>query len=116
TRDVFQRADLFLDREHDLEGEINRFLDLVFGHPFHTPRRDEHGMFVAYAAALRSGDLSRQVGAALFSKTGELIAVGANDGPAPGGGLYWPGPNDERDWKQGFDWNERARERLVDGI
>lgn len=35
-------------------------------------------MFMAYAASLRSGDLSRQVGAAIADKSGALLAVGCN--------------------------------------
>jgi deoxycytidylate deaminase len=75
-------------------------------------------MFLAYSASLRSGDLSRQVGAAVVSQEYEVIATGANDVPKFGGGQYWNGdPNDERDWKRGYDSNKREiREILEDTL
>jgi deoxycytidylate deaminase len=45
-------------------------------------------MFAAYSASLRSACLSRQVGAAITAKSGEVIATGCNDVPKAGGGLY----------------------------
>jgi deoxycytidylate deaminase len=41
-------------------------------------------MFMAFSSALRSADLSRQVGA-VIAKNGDLIASGANDVPKFGG-------------------------------
>ena len=46
-------------------------------------------MFMAFASALRSADLSRQIGA-VIAHDNEIIATGANDCPKSGGGLYWP--------------------------
>lgn len=46
-------------------------------------------MFLAFAAALRSADLSRQVGA-VVARNEDILATGANDCPKAGGGLYWP--------------------------
>ena len=62
--------------------EIGRFVDLVFGKPFETPTADELGMYFARAAALRSADLSRQVGAVIMRNPGEIIAIGYNDVPS----------------------------------
>ena len=45
-------------------------------------------MYEASSAAANSACMSRQVGAAIVSKNGELIAVGWNDVPRFGGGLY----------------------------
>ncbi len=45
-------------------------------------------MYAADAAAANSACMSRQVGAAIMSKTGELISVGRNDVPKFKGGLY----------------------------
>ena len=45
-------------------------------------------MYAAASAARNSACLSRQVGAAVTSSTGELLAVGWNDVPQSGGGLY----------------------------
>lgn len=111
TRDTFELADVFVpvgDRE-----QTHRFLDLVFGDPFRTPTPEEHAMFIAYATSLRSADLSRQVGSAILSTEGDLVAVGANDVAAPGGGLYWPSKHDARDYKLGHDINERRRDEFV---
>lgn len=111
TRDTFGLADVFVAPRD--ERELRRFLDLVFSCPFHTPRRDEHAMFLAYASSLRSADLSRQVGAVLASAAGDVIALGANDVPRSGGGLYWPGPDDQRDHVRGYDENVRKRRDLI---
>jgi deoxycytidylate deaminase len=73
-------------------------------------------MFLAYASSLRSGQLGRQVGAAITTKTGDLLAVGCNDVPKPGGGLYWPGPNDNRDHILGFDTNDKQRNKIIDQL
>jgi deoxycytidylate deaminase len=67
---------------------------------------------------LRTADLSRQVGAAIFSPSGEIIALGTNEVPKAGGGSYWTGDNhDHRDWVQGYDPNDqRQAEILIDVI
>ena len=44
--------------------------------PYVTPLFDEFAMFMAFAAALRSADLSRQVGA-VVGKSNEIISTGA---------------------------------------
>lgn len=104
TRDTFTLADVFLqDGQRD---QLERFFDLLFGAPFTTPTPDEHAMFLAYAASLRSAQLARQVGAVVVSPRGEVIASGANEVPKFGGGQYWPGPEDHRDHVQGFDSND----------
>jgi cytidine deaminase len=101
--ETFPRADFFVDASHsaNLKEATGRFLRLAFGYPFHTPSKDEYGMFHAYAAALRSSDLSRQVGAVISTVGGDIVAVGTNEVPRAGGGLYWEGDDpDRRDFKQ----------------
>lgn len=112
TRKTFELADVFVDEENH-EVELRRFLDLVFGHPYLTPSPDEHAMFLACGAGLRSGQLGRQVGAAILSKDGDVLATGCNDVPKAGGGLYWPGVGDARDHVLGYDSNERSRSDMV---
>lgn len=56
----------------------------------------------AAAAAVQSACLSRQVGAAIFSKGEELIGVGCNDVPKYGGGLY--GEQDADNDMRCFRW------------
>ena len=63
-------------------------------------------MFFAFSSALRSADLSRQVGA-VIAKDSEIISTGANDCPSAGGGLYWPTRNNEgeiEDYEEGRDY------------
>ena len=120
TRETFQLADAFVRLTggdiNSFQRDVRRFVDLVFGDPFITPTRDEHAMFLAYAASLRSADLSRQVGAVVVSEAGEVIATGANDVPRCGGGLYWPGAGDDRDYVRGVDSNKQEIEKIVDEI
>lgn len=61
---------------------------MIHGDKSVTPTDAEQGMYAAYSASLRSACLSRQVGAAIASRTGEVIATGCNDVPKAGGGLY----------------------------
>src|SRR5262249_19967853 len=112
TRNTFALADVFI-RASDAEEQLRRFLDLVFGQPCLTPTRDEHAMFLAYAASVRSASLSRQVGAAVMTPTGEIVATGANDTPAPGGGEYWPGKDDRRDYVLGIDTNDEQKGKII---
>ena len=87
----FHLADFFvrLTNSDALRCEIRRMVELWFGCPTHTPTFDEFAMFLAFSAALRSGDLSRQVGA-VVAIDNQVISTGANDSPRAGGGLYWP--------------------------
>ncbi|MGH9424596.1 MAG: hypothetical protein ACRD3J_31775, partial [Thermoanaerobaculia bacterium] len=98
---TFFRADAFIDATERAcaDNAVRRFVEVIFGHPFATPTREELGMQHAFSAALRSADLSRQVGAAITTDDGQLLAVGTNDVPKAGGGMYWPGPYDYRDFR-----------------
>jgi deoxycytidylate deaminase len=90
---TFHLADFFvrISESHDrLRFDIKRIVELWFGNPFITPTFDEHAMFMAFAAGLRSADLSRQVGAVVTQEDMQILATGANDCPRAGGGLYWP--------------------------
>jgi deoxycytidylate deaminase len=117
TRDTFQLADVFVKVGDDAyKKQLERFLDLIFGFPYHTPEPDEHAMFLAYSASLRSGQLSRQVGASIRSKAGDIVAVGCNDVPSPGGGLYWPGPDDQRDHIRKLDSNNLQIRRIFEDV
>lgn len=99
----------------ELADGIERYFRLFFGDPFETPTRDEYAMFQTHSAALRSADLSRQVGAAICSREGEIIAVGCNEVPRFEGGQYWPGEGeDHRDFRIGYDSNVRYRDAALD--
>lgn len=118
TRDVFELADGFVDMDApDVINQFGRIFDLLFGNPYITPSQDEYAMYLAYASSLRSADLSRQVGAVIISKDGELISTGANDVPKFGGGLYWPhDKNLCRDIELKYDSNERKKQQLIESI
>jgi deoxycytidylate deaminase len=77
-------------------------------------------MYNAASQASTSACLSRQVGAAIFSKEGELIGVGANDVPKFGGGLYCSedGAEDHRCFKQtgGLCRNDEHKDLLYKAI
>jgi deoxycytidylate deaminase len=91
VRDVFHHADFIINRdaETDERKQIDRFINLIFGRNDISPTRIEYGMYIAKAASLRSLDLSRQVGAAIFTQDGEIISMGCNEVPKGGGGTYW---------------------------
>lgn len=115
-RSTFPLADVFVTTEsrRAIRDAITRFIEILFGYPFHTPTRDEFGMMHARVSALRSSDLSRQVGAAIASGDGDLMCVGTNEVPAFGGGPYWPDtPADSRDFQKGRDTSFDLRRRLL---
>ncbi|MBF0332306.1 MAG: hypothetical protein HQL40_01505 [Alphaproteobacteria bacterium] len=91
TRKTFIESDFFIcndTKPDELRRRIERYLEIVFDVQVHTPTRAEAAMYKAEAAAANSACMSRQVGAAILSVKGELIAVGWNDVPKFGGGLY----------------------------
>ncbi len=117
TRDTYPLADFFANLGIPSgRYAVGRFIDLIFGHPFHTPQPDEYAMYQAAAVALRSSDDNRQVGAAIARisedpggkiKNTDVIAVGMNEVPRGGGGFYWdldsPDARDQRLLEQGDD-------------
>ncbi len=127
VRKIFSESDYFIRNEHDtekpLEDTVLRFLDIIFHGTIHTPNRHEAAMFKAASVAAKSGCMSRQVGAAIVSKSGDLLAVGWNDVPKFGGGLYEE-PLKEKDfldarcfkWKQGLCHNDERKANLIDNI
>lgn len=124
VRDVFYQADFFLRNDQDnnsrLKASLERFVEILFGSPVHTPTLDESSMYAAYAEAAKSACLSRQVGAAIVSSEGELIGLGRNDVPVFGGGLYEEdhGDCDHRchSWKDRHCHNDAKKEELYQQI
>jgi deoxycytidylate deaminase len=119
-RDTFHMADVFFeitDKDEDIAKDVLRFLQLLFGEGVIAPTRQEFGMFQAHAASLRSAQLGRQVGAAILSSHGDVIAVGTNEVPKFGGGLYWEhDKNDQRDHVRGRDSSDEVKEEMVKEI
>ena len=113
--ETFHLGDVFVDgiNKEMMHGQIHRFIHALFGRNDISPNKDEYGMYIARSASLKSLDLSRQVGAAIFNDEG-LVTTGCNDAPRAQGGMYWDGEKpDYRDIKLGEDPNERSRIRLL---
>ena len=117
VQDSFHRADFFVNGAEETSAQIKRFVELVFGEPFTTPTPDEFSMFVAKAAALRSCDLSRQVGAVIVDREGTIVSTGCNEVPYPDGGIYYEGKadgiGDNRDKTEGHDPNAVEIQRTL---
>jgi len=91
TRDTYHLSDFFINfgkNDDYVKNTIQRFLELIFSHPYRNPTFDEFAMFMAFSSSVRSGDLSRQVGA-VIARNQQILATGANECPSSGGGLYW---------------------------
>ena len=117
VRDTFPLGDIFLDASQDnLDEQIDRAVDVLFGDPFRTPTIEEQSMYIAVAARWRSAALGRQVGAVLTDEDGNLISVGCNEVPRAGGGLYWPEENEDqdlRDFQLGRNLSKEKRVKTV---
>jgi len=116
VQETFPEADVFInvDSRESVKASVGRFIESLFGYPFHTPTRDEFSMFQARAAALRSSDLGRQVGAVISTPAGEIVSVGTNEVPKAGGGQYWAGDEpDLRDFKRGRDSNAEVKKNFL---
>jgi deoxycytidylate deaminase len=121
VRDAFYQADAFVESGSDQRWQLERFIRLLFGDPTITPTLEEHAMFHARAASLRSADLSRQVGASIVTTDGQVICVGCNEVPRAGGGHFWPhlheSSEDDRDFRLGRDPNARMiRQMLIEVV
>lgn len=118
VRDVFPLSDVVIDSSTPelAKTHLQRFLRAAFGDYRVSPTQEEYGMQLAITAALRSSDLSRQVGAAVLTTNAEVRALGCNEVPRAGGGTYWEGDEvDDRDFVRGRDSNDyRKREVLLE--
>lgn len=99
--DAFHLSDFFLDNTEDRYKEdgsanpdwdvperLSRLVKIIRHAQIVRPAQAETAMHHARAAALRSACLSRQVGAALLDRSGNVIATGCNEVPRAGGGVY----------------------------
>src|SRR5581483_8228088 len=113
VRQSFPMADVFLESTNDarLLDDIRRFVRLILGDNTETPTKDEYGMAHAHHSGLRSGALGRQVGAAIATQNGEIIALGTNEVPKFGGGQYWCGDEpDNRDIRKERDSSDLLKQ------
>jgi deoxycytidylate deaminase len=124
VRDTFFQADMFVrnDQQNDakLRGNLARLIEILFGRPVHTPTQEETSMYSAYAEAMGSACLSRQVGATIVTAEGEIIGLGRNDVPRFKGGLY-RSEHDENDhrcykWGDKICHNDHEKQRLYSEI
>lgn len=118
-RDTFHLADVFVDgnTRQDMDSSLDRFIKGFFGKTDVTPTKDEYGIYAAKSASLRSADLSRQVGAAIFSDAGEIITQGCNEVPKAFGGTYWDQEQpDFRDVKLGYDPNDTLKRQVLKDV
>lgn len=127
VRDTFPMADFFVrtggGSDKELSSKLERFLDLILRARLTTPTYAETAMYQAASAAGNSACLSRQVGAAVTDERGDLLAIGWNDVPQFGGGLYSadthfngrPPVADNRcyNWKGGKCWNDQEKDLLA---
>ena len=124
VRDTIFLSDYFIrndgDNDDGLKLSVMRFLDVIFGVNIQTPTRDESAMYSAASAAAKGACLSRQVGAVILNKQGEVIGTGNNDVPRSGRGLYSfeDAKNDNRcyKWKEKRCHNDHRKEKLKDQI
>ncbi|MDP3868022.1 anti-phage dCTP deaminase [Phenylobacterium sp.] len=99
--DAFHLADFFIDNSlsRTVEGgqgnpdwhvidHLSRLVKIVTHAEVVRPSIAETAMHHAYSASMRSACLSRQVGAALIDKNGNVVATGTNEAPRAGGGVY----------------------------
>ncbi|WNZ64012.1 anti-phage dCTP deaminase [Myxococcus sp. MxC21-1] len=104
--DAFHLADYFIDNseeryqkkeegqerqenpEWNVPDQLLRLVRIVNHSRVERPTISETAMHAAYGSQMRSACLSRQVGAALVDRGGNLVATGANEVPRAGGGIY----------------------------
>ncbi len=118
-RDTFPLADFFIRVSGNYDQELERFLDLLFGSPYITPRVDEFHMFEAKSKAYRSADLSRQVGAVIVDRHNCIVSSGCNEVPIAGGGSYWADEEkrfDNRDHVKHRDYNAVKKYEIIEEL
>jgi deoxycytidylate deaminase len=99
VRDAFHESDFFVDNtppESDpaartMNEDLGRLVDIISHARVVRPTIAETAMHHAYSAKLRSSCMSKQVGAALVDRSGNVVATGTNEVPKAGGGVYGEG-------------------------
>ena len=103
--DAFHLAEFFIDntpnrknpdgganRAWDVADKLSRLIKIIRqGDDVVRPEPNETAMWHAHGASMRSACMSRQVGAALLDRQGNVIATGTNEVPRAGGGVYGEG-------------------------
>lgn len=121
----YSSANYFVYQNKNLSAQIARFVDLLFNDPFAEPTVEEYFMFCAQAAAYRSLDLDRQVGAVIVNRENELVASGFNDVCKVGGGHFAQHGHplsaadlklDQRDYTKDVDFNHNQLDQIATRI
>ena len=98
--DAFHLSDFFVDNTVDREingasnrdwkatEDLSRLLKIITHSELIRPKLSETSMYHAFSAQMQSACLSRQVGAAVVDKNGNVLATGTNEAPRAGGGVY----------------------------
>lgn len=82
TMRAFPLSDVFVDMDGDVERQVARVTDLLFGNPeYPIPSPEEYGMQLANISSTRSPELGLKVGAAILSVDQRVIAMGVNAHP-----------------------------------
>lgn len=107
---TFHLSDFFVDNttsrslDHNVSNKgwdtperLGRLVKILTHSEIVRPEMEETAMHHAYGAMMQSSCLSRQVGAALVDKSGNIIATGTNEVPKASGGVYgeWRDPQTE---------------------
>jgi deoxycytidylate deaminase len=124
VEDAFHLSDYFVDNSAprdargkpnpawDLPDQLARLIRILTHSKVVRPTTSETAMFAASGGQRRSACLSRQVGAALVDRQGNLVAVGVNEVPRAGGGVYGQGFADGSDEEES---DERCAFRSIEG-
>jgi len=116
---TFPNCDFFLRTGDGTDSQLNkrvqRFLHLILGTKVITTTFSETAMYSAAMASANSACLSRQVGAAVTDKEGDILSIGWNDVPTSGGGLYGNDKPDHRCWNLngGKCSNDEEKDKLA---
>lgn len=99
--DAFHLADFFVDNtadrhkadgtpnaDWDVSEKLSRLVKILRHSEIVRPELNETAMAHAHSAGMRSACLSRQVGAALTDRSGNVLSTGCNEVPRAGGGVY----------------------------
>ncbi|QEX19775.1 deoxycytidylate deaminase [Hypericibacter terrae] len=119
VRETFPLADVVINASspETVRQTCRRFIEAFFGNSFITPTLDEYGVYLARSAALRSADLSRQVGVVIANEGGDVVAASCNEVPKAFGGAYWPEDTfDLRDFKLGYDPSTKVKRQILSDV
>jgi deoxycytidylate deaminase len=98
--DAFHLSDFFIDNTVDRERngasnrdwnvieDLSRLLKIITHTELVRPSLSETSMYHAFSAQMQSACLSRQVGAAVVDRQGNVLSTGTNEVPKAGGGVY----------------------------